>query len=210
MQSKRIFWTLLIAAMLVISTTATQAQSTGRKLWPRGDAGNQPAPSAPEQTTEHWLRNGETAAQELQSAAQGGILDVLERQKTAIVGSWLGTSSEGNKILITYNSDGTAFASLQGGVSTNPDFGVLTTAHGVWKHFGGRQFSATFISVNYDIETGAYTGMLKARLLLMLNENGDQISGMDKVEIFGADGNLVFAVPPGNTTFTRIKFEPFN
>jgi hypothetical protein len=52
--------------------------------------------------------------------------------------------------------------------------------------------------------------MLKARAVLTLNEAGDQISGTDKVEIFGPDGTLVFAVPPGTTTYTRIKFEPFD
>lgn len=209
MQSKRIFWTLLIAAMLVISTTVTQAQSTGRQLWPRGGSGKLPAPVAPERAV---APETETVSQELQSTVQGasgGFLDILSRQKEALVGSWLGTSSEGNKILITYHSDGTALASVQGGVSTNPDFGVLTVGHGVWKHLGGRQFSDTFISVNYDITTGAYTGMLKARLSLRLNENGDQANGMDKVEIFGPDGALVFTAT-GTTTFVRIKFEPFN
>ena len=206
MQSKRIFWTLLIAAMLVISTTATQAQSTGRKLWPRGDAGNHPVPSTPEQATEPQT---ETAAQELQSAVQGGFLDVLERQKTAVVGSWLGISSEGNRILQSFTSDGILLASVQGGVSTNPDFGVLTTAHGVWKHQGGRQFAATAISANYDIITGAYLGYLKARLVLTLNEAGDQMTGLDKVEIFDPAGHVVFTAT-GTTTFTRIKFEPFN
>ena len=61
MLSKRIFWTLLIAAMLVISTTVTQAQSTGRKLWPRGYAGNNPVPVAPEQATERAGRGTGTS-----------------------------------------------------------------------------------------------------------------------------------------------------
>jgi hypothetical protein len=65
------------------------------------------------------------------------------------------------------------------------------------------------MGILYDINAGAYHGYIKARLLLTLNEAGDQLSGTDKVEIFDADGNLAFAVPPGNTSFTRIKFEPF-
>lgn len=206
MQSKRIFWTLLIATMLVISMTVTQAQSTGRQLWPRGGAGNHPVPVAPEPATEP---QAETVAQELQSTMQGGILDVLARQKTAIAGSWLGISSERNRILQSFTSDGVFLASVQGGVSTNPMFGVLTGAHGAWKHLSGRQFGATAISVNYDIVTGAYTGYLKARLVLTLNEAGDQMTGTDKVEIFDPAGQLVFTAT-GATTFTRIKFEPFN
>ncbi len=51
--------------------------------------------------------------------------------------------------------------------------------------------------------------MLKVRILLTLNKAGDQMSGTDKVEIFGPDGTLLQTFL-GNTTFTRIKFEPFN
>ena len=144
---------------------------------------------------------------------QGGFLDVLAdifaRQKTANVGSWLGISSEGNRILQSFTSDGVFLASVQGGVNTDPMFGVLTTAHGVWKHLGGRQFAATAISVNYDINTGAYLGYLKARLVLTLNEVGDEMSGTDKVEILGPTGELVFTAT-GATSYKRIKFEPFN
>ena len=205
---KGIFRTLLITGVIVTSATVGQAQSTERKPWPRGAAVNHPAlDQAAERAPVVEL---ETGSQEAQPIGLGGLLDIFERQKTAIVGSWLGTSSEGNRLIFTYNSDGTAHGSVQNGVSTNPELGVLTPAHGVWKHLGGRKFSATFMSINYDINTGAYLGMLKARLLLTLNEAGDQMSGTDKVEIFGPDGNLVFAVPPGNTSFTRIKFEPFN
>lgn len=205
MLSKRIFGTLLITAMIIISTTVTQAQSTDRKLWPRGGAVNNPAL---EQTLEPAAETP-TAWQALQVADNCGFLCIVERQKTAIVGSWLGLSSEGNRILQTFNSDGTMITSVQGGVSTVPEFGVLTPAHGVWKHLGGRQFGYTAISVNYDINTGAYLGYLKARSVLTLNEAGDQMTGTDKVEIFDPNGKVVFAVT-GPTTFTRIKFEPFN
>ncbi len=208
-QSKRIFWALLIAAMLVISTTVTQAQSTGRQLWPRGGAGNHPVPVVPEQAP---VAEPEPAFQEAQALGQGGFLDtlaeLLARQKTAIVGSWLGISSEGNRILLTLNSDGTTVGSVQGGVSLY-FMDVLTSGHGVWKHLGGRQFGYTSRSVLYDINTGAYKGYLKARLMLTLNEAGDQLTGEDKVEIFDPAGQVVFTAT-GTTTFTRIKFEPFN
>lgn len=205
MLGKRIFWTLLITAMIVISTTMTQAQSTDRKLWPRGGSVNTPAP---EQAAEPAVETP-TALQALQTVERCDFLCIIERQKTAIVGSWLGLSSEGNRILITFNSDGNLIASAQGAVSTIPEFGVLTPGHGVWKHLGGRQFGFSAISTNYDINTGAYLGYLKARSLLTLNEAGDQLTGTDKVEIFDPNGNVVFTAT-GNTTFTRIKFEPFN
>lgn len=197
---KRIVWTFLITGVIVISTTVSQAQSTSRRAWSRGASVNNVTPPAPDQAVE-----GAPVSQELQTAAQVGLLD----KKTAIVGSWLGTSSEGNKVILTFNSDGTIHGTVQGAVSTIPEFGVLTSGHGLWEYLGGKQFGFTVVSVNYDINSGAYMGLLKARSLLTLNAIGDQLSGLDKVEIFGPDGELVFAVS-GNTTFVRIKFEPFN
>jgi hypothetical protein len=51
--------------------------------------------------------------------------------------------------------------------------------------------------------------MAKIRVLLTLNEAGDQMSGTDKVEIINPDGSVI-SLPSGNTPYTRIKFEPFN
>lgn len=197
--------TLLCVLCLGLCTLPVEAQSAGRKLWPRGGSVNNPAP---EQAAEPAAET-QTALQELHTAENCGFLCIIERQKTAIVGSWLGLSSEGNRILITFNSDGNLIASAQGAVSTIPEFGVLTPAHGVWKHLGGRQFGYSAISTNYDINTGAYLGYLKARSVLTLNEAGDQLTGTDKVEIFDPNNNVVFTAT-GATTFTRIKFEPLN
>ena len=187
---------------------SVEAQSAGRKPWPRGASVNNPAP---EQASERApVTESETASQESQPTAQGGLLGVVEPQKTAIVGSWLGTSGEGNKVIATYNSDGTAHNSVQAEVSTNPELGVLTPLHGVWKHLGGRQFGATFLGILYDINTGHLNGFLKVRVLLTLNEAGDQISGTDKVQILDPDGNVVVTFPSSSTPYTRIKPEPFN
>ncbi|MFN0122416.1 MAG: hypothetical protein ACKV2V_18125, partial [Blastocatellia bacterium] len=174
MPHKRTFWTFLFTALLVISTAVTQAQSTGRKSWPRGNAGSLPAPPVPEPAAERETETTEPEAQE-----QGSLRDLNERQKKAIAGSWLGISSEGNRVLQSFTCDGVFLASVQGGVNTDPMFGVLTPGHGVWRHLGGRQFAATAISVNYDINTGAYLGYLKARLVLTINKAGDQMTGTD-------------------------------
>jgi hypothetical protein len=148
----------------------------------------------------------ETAHQEGQA---GGILDVLEPKKTAIVGSWLGTVGSGDRIVQTFNADGTAHNSVQSEVSTDPAHGVLTPLHGVWTHLGGRQFGATFMGIFYDINTGQLSGYLKVRLMLTLNEAGDEMSGNDQVEILDTNGNVVLPLPEGNTSYKRIKFEPF-
>jgi hypothetical protein len=192
---KRIFWTLLITGVILTPTTATQAQSAGRNPRTTGASVNNPVPAVPDQEPER-----EPVA-ELQTASQ--------EKKTAVVGSWLGTTTEGNKLIVTYNSDGTTHGSVQTEVSTIPELGVLTPTHGVWKHLGGRQFGVTVMGVLYDINTGAYLGKVKVRNLLTLNEAGDQMSGTDKVEIINPDGTVI-SLPSGNTPYTRIKFEPFN
>ena len=193
---KRIFWTVLITGVVATSTTVTQAQSPNRKPWPRGVSVNDPIPALPDLTA-----HGDPAA-EIQTASKGP-------KKMAIVGSWLGISSEGNRLVTSFTSDGVVVSSVQTEVSTNPELGVLTPGHGEWTHVGGRQFEYKVIGILYTIDTGEYLGYLKARVSATLDAAGDQMSGTDKVEIFAPDGSLVFAVPPGPIQFTRIKAEPF-
>lgn len=196
---KRIVCALLITGVIAISSNVAQAQSASRRTWIGGNSANNPVSIVPDQSVDR------VPVAEMQTESLVSTAD----KKTAIAGSWLGISSEGSRLILTFNSDGTMQSSVQTEVSTIPEFGILTPGHGVWEHFGGRQFGFTAVSINYDINTGAYMGMLKARVLLTLNGAGDQMSGTDKVEIFGPDGELVFTAS-GNTTFTRIKFEPFN
>jgi hypothetical protein len=194
---KRIVCALLVTGLIAISSNVAQAQSIGRRTWIRGNSANNPVSIVPDQER--------AAVAEMQTESLVSTAD----KKTAIVGSWLGISSGGSRLILTFNSDGTMHGSVQTEVSTIPEFGILTPAHGVWEYLGGRQFGYIGKSINYDINTGAFMGMLKARVLLTLDGAGDQMSGTDKVEIFGPDGELVFTAS-GNTTFTRIKFEPFN
>ena len=132
-----------------------------------------------------------------------------EQRKTAIVGSWLGTSGEGNKLINSFTSDGIITGSVQSEVSTIPELGVLTPAHGVWKYLGGRRFGITAIGILYDINTGDLLGYLKAQPVLTINRAGDEMSGTDKVEILDPDGNVVFSAA-GESHFKRIKFESAN
>ena len=135
--------------------------------------------------------------------------DNADPRKTAIVGSWLGTSGEGNKLINSFTSDGVITGSVQSEVSTIPELGVLTPAHGVWKYLGGRRFGITAIGILYDINTGDLLGYLKAQPVLTINRAGDEMSGTDKVEILDPDGNVVFSAA-GESHFKRIKFESAN
>jgi hypothetical protein len=148
------------------------------------------------------------AAEPAHDRAQGAALDSSEG-RTALVGSWMGTSGDGLILLSTFNADGTMTNSIQGEVSTNPELGVLTPLHGVWKYLGGRRFGVTGISAQYDINTGAYLGMLKVRIVLTVNKAADQMSGIDKVEIVTRDGTII-ALGSHDTPYARIKFEPFD
>ena len=132
-----------------------------------------------------------------------------EQRKTAIVGSWLGTTGEGNKILLSLTGDGIAFSSVQGEVSTIPELGVLSPGHGVWKYLGVRHFAVTEVGILYDINTGHLLGFLKATPMFTINRAGDEMSGTDKVEITDPDGNVVFTAT-GETHYKRIKFESAN
>jgi hypothetical protein len=206
--TSKVFATLLCALCVGLSALTVEAQSRGRMPWPRNASDNIPAQDQAVEPAP--ITEPETVSQVPQAAAQAGILDILERQKTGIVGSWVGTVSGGNKLIATFNSDGTAHNSVQGEVSTIPELGVLTPLHGVWTHLGGRQFGATFMGVLYDINTGQLNGFLKVRVLLTINVAGDEISGTDKVQILDPDGNVVDTFPSSNTPYVRIKFEPFN
>ena len=104
---------------------------------------------------------------------------------------------------------GLLLAQCKSEVSTIPELGVLTPAHGVWKYLGGRRFGITAIGILYDINTGQLLGYLKAQPVLTINRAGDEMSGTDHVEILDPDGNVVFTAA-GESHFKRIKFEPVN
>jgi hypothetical protein len=208
MLMKKIFGTLLITTVITLSTAPAQSQSASRRVWPKGDAANNPAPTVPDQAAERVsVAELQTVSQEPQVAEQGSLHDIHERRKKTIVGSWLGTTGGGNKIIQSFTSDGIALNSVQGEVSTNPEVGgVLTPVHGVWQHLGGRQFGVTAMGIFYDINTGHLNGILKAQLVLTLNKAGDEMSGTDKVQILDPDGNVVLTFT-GETHYKRIKFE---
>ena len=127
----------------------------------------------------------------------------------SIVGSWMGTAGNGEVVVLaSFTPDGIALGSAQGQISLNSP--SLTTIHGAWTHLGGRQFTSTNIALLYDVQTGQYQGYIKIRLFLTVREDGDEVSGTDKVQIFDTGGALVNTFPETAVTYKRIKVEPFN
>ena len=114
----------------------------------------------------------------------------------------MGTIDNGERILMSFTSDGIALSTIQGEVKlTLP---VLTPAHGAWTHLGGRRFALTLVGILYDIQTGSYQGAGKVRAFLTLHRSGDEMSATATVEIFSPDGTLVAAIPH-TLRFTRMR-----
>ena len=96
-----------------------------------------------------------TATHAAQTPDQGSVGESQHEQKS-IVGSWMGTFENGERILMSFTSDGIVLSSVQTEVnSTNP---VLTSGHGVWTQVGRRQFAMTDVVIFYDIQTGEDPG----------------------------------------------------
>ena len=147
-----------------------------------------------------------TATQAAQVAEQGSVRDSHD-ERQSIVGSWTGTLDNGERIVISFTSDGIAFSSVQGEVKlTLP---VLSPAHGAWTRVGGRLFALTQVGVVYDLQTGADQGAAKIRALLTLDAAGDHLSGDAKVDVFSPDGTLLVTFSH-TLRFTRIQVEPFD
>jgi len=140
-----------------------------------------------------------------QVVEQDGPRDLHEQ--VSIVGSWMGTLDNGERLLMSFTSDGIALSSVQAEVKLIGP--VLTPAHGAWEQVGRRQFAFTSFGVLYDIQTGAYQGSGKIRALVTIDRRGNLMTGTATVDIFDPDGNLI-ATFPHALNFTRIKVEPLD
>ena len=128
----------------------------------------------------------------------------------AVIGAWRGLTGEGNRILLSANSDGLTSSSVVSEVSLRLRPNVLTPGQGVWRHVADRTFEMTAYGLFYSITTGRYQGYLKAKLRLTVNETCTDMAGTDKVEIYDANGNLVFAVPEAPTSYVRTLPEAYD
>jgi hypothetical protein len=181
MNAKNIFVALMIAGFLAFQTSVVFAQSS-----------------------------------EIKSNEQSGkILEPSDfQQSDRLEGSWRVTvtppgGAPSFRGLITFNKDGGLVASAQGDVLLNAPPGVppvATAGHGAWEKIGSRRYAFTFLQILYDAD-GNYQGEAKIRHSITLDHRGNSWSGQLQVEIFDADGNVVFT---GSATeqATRIVVEP--
>jgi hypothetical protein len=209
MITRRIFWTLIGTGMMIISTTAVNAQRVNREDLMRiskGGDGTQ-VTTLPAISNESSAALVEAAAASLaQEADQGG-----PPKKQAIVGSWLETVTFSGgvrpplKSLSTMTADGGFVVADQGSVTTEPPT-VFSAAHGAWVHLGGRTFAWTVLELISDL-SGNLLATLKVRGQYIVNESGNSYTGQFKAEVADTAGNLLFSVE-GTNAGQRIQVEP--
>lgn len=130
--------------------------------------------------------------------------------QNSIVGAWRGLSGEGNALVFSVITGGNLISSVQTEVTLNPRLSVLTPGHGAWVYQGNCLYTYTVAGVLYSIQTGKYTGHLKAKGTLVFDPaNPNTMTGTDKVFIYDSAGNLIWEVPEGTTSFTRTIVEPY-
>jgi len=135
-----------------------------------------------------------------------------DNESNQIVGSWLVTvTPEGAPVpfrgLITFTQDGGVIASAQGDVLLDAPPGVppvATAGHGAWVRTG-QTFRFTFRQIFYNAD-GTYAGGAKISHRVRLNAGGNGWTGSLSVEIYDADGNVVFS-GTGTETAVRIRAE---
>src|SRR5256885_325963 len=102
MKLQKLFSSLLLGALLSLAAIGAEAQTGGPTGYKKC--------IEPAATSAHTQPAAERAAEVRSDAqlefSQGGILDALERQKKAVVGSWQITLGCGCQILASFTSDG--------------------------------------------------------------------------------------------------------
>lgn len=101
------------------------------------------------------------------TSPRGDLLEVLARQRLAIVGSWDAPDPEGVPILITFNADGTL-------VESDADH-TFSGGHGAWAYLGGGQYAYTWLQVKRDDQE--QRGKVVVYGSVRLDATGNRFSG---------------------------------
>jgi hypothetical protein len=82
------------------------------------------------------------------------------------------TGDEQPSVLATFNKGGTASADVRGDIG-GPT--VFTHEHGVWKKTGARTFTATFVSLEYNLDSSLFA-IFKVRANFFLDASDTSMS----------------------------------
>jgi len=119
-----------------------------------------------------------------------------------LAGSWV--SEVGSQPGQTFTAFET-FTEAGGSVETNngPGSGPLAAGIGTWVRSGPRTFLATFWRQRFEAN-GTFAGNLRIRRAITLNENNNELTGRDNVDLFDASGNrLPIEIP--SATFHGVR-----
>ena len=147
-----------------------------------------------------------------QDYQNSGQLPRCNQHPNAIVGSWLVQLGNGtNRILETFNSDGTVVEAGQGDIVApfNPDFPSFTAGHGAWKCDADGNWVVTTVILMFDVsDPFNYLGQFKSHQKFALSD-ANNLSGSDKLIITTPDGTVIDGGSTGMSTGTRIQAEDF-
>jgi hypothetical protein len=120
-------------------------------------------------------------------------------------GSWIDTARSQDPGLFTFTEGGSVIATRAITVATPFGFELVSNGHGTWARTGKDEFSTTEIFLRSSSNV-PFTGLVKVNRKLELTDS-DELTGTATVNIFDANGNLLFSFPLP-MLMKRIAVEP--
>lgn len=198
MLTKRMLMIIATTLFLAVSFTSALAQTSGA-VTVKQRIGERIASGERMPVVERF--DSEALPQTLAAAPlQGGLTDILARQKNALVGCWelTLTFSDGSHATSTLSvfpgradGEGTILHAAEASLLLpNP----TTPEQGAWQHNGGLQFIASYSGYAVDDKFQAPFGKIGFRQLITLNPDQESFTGKAKFEVVeGATGAVVFS-----------------
>jgi hypothetical protein len=199
---KKLFLAFILTIVSALLTTNAQAQTSemqrGENLQVENNAVAQAPVKKRNDLTGMWLVN-------VQVIEPGGrVKGELFSKAFQLPQASAGTNSLAPFVATeTFHSDGTFIEnSLADYIAPQ-----ATPGQGLWALTGNGEFTLTFYGVLIgSVSDPQFQGTYKVRSKLTTNEVGDQFSGPFKIDIFDANGNLLFSLD-GNAQGRRAALE---
>lgn len=193
MFTKRMMLTIVTLTVIAFSSLTALAQTRGAADIKQRIADNI-ASGVRTQPTE-----SETFVPQL-AAAQGGIGDILARQKNALLGCWeltltFSDGSHATSMLSVFpgrgDGEGTVIHAAEASLLLpNP----TTPEQGVWQNNGGLQFIASYKGFAVDDKFQVPFGTVGFRQAITMNSDMESFTGKAKFEVTeAATGTVVFS-----------------
>lgn len=195
MQRNKLFCAFAITALIALTSITSLAQSSGAAALKKRIAEQAATGTSvqPVETLESAIPSTEFLI------AQQGIIDIIERQKRALLGTWdlTLTFSDGSSVKSTLNvfpgrtdNDGSVLHAAEATLLLpNP----TTPEQGVWQHAGGLQFIASYKGYSVDATFEHPAGTVGFRHAITINPDQESFTGRAKFEVKDDKGEVVFS-----------------